>query len=414
MTSENKRFWHLAFALGLLATILAVRVALVWRSPDFKFPDEHTYLDIASHIATGNRFAVSPGSPVFAVRQAPGLPLLLGCLGKVIPLTPLTAKMTNAFVSAITAALYALIAWQLTRRLAPALGMLTLVGFHPPLLYTGVTNYPQTFQGLWMALLALVWAWRCTKASPSPGGGALDGSLIAIGALFVPTQIFVAPAALAFHWRRGRAWLLRYAAWAAAAGTLVLTPWTLRNLATEHAFIPFSTNAGEQLYLGFNPQAGMNTGIQIALPDELQAAVQNASSGKKAETVFRQAAIKWMSENPAATIRLWTLKALNFFRWDNGKMVTETERSAAREWIARLTSLGVFGIALLGVWRGRGRGSPWPSTATILMLALAAGHACFISRYRYRLPFEPFLLLVGIAGTFAAGEKTHYATGNNP
>lgn len=397
----NARCWSAITLSGILGAVVAVRMALVWHSPDFKFPDERVYFDIATHIAGENRYAVSLGSPVFAVRQAPGLPVMLSLLGKVVPLTPLIAKMANGFAAALAAALYALAAWRLTRHPAAAACVLALVGFHPPLLYTSITNYPQTFQGLGMAALALAWAWRVADHATSPKVGALDGGLIGLGALFVPTQIFVVPAALAFHWRRGRSWLVQYAGWAALGGVLALAPWTLRNLSVEHAFIPFSTNGGEQLYLGFNPQAGMNTGIHVTTPPGLRADLRSALSGKETELIFRNAALKWMAENPVAALRLWGLKALNFFRWDNGRMAIESERSQAREWIARIASLGVLALALLGMWRFRGSGSPWPSTAVVLMLALAAGHAFFISRYRYRLPFEPFLLLVGVTGIFA-------------
>lgn len=400
--------------LGILGTIIAIRALLVSHSPDFRFPDEGYYLDIASHIATENRYAVSPGSPVFATRQAPGLPVTLGLLGKVIPLSSKIAKITNGMAGVLTAVLYALAVWRLTRRPAATLWILALVGLHPTLLYTSITNYPQTFQGFWMAALTLTWTWRLSDRAPSPNIGALQGSLIGLGALFAPTHLLVAPAALAFYWKQGRSWIIRYTVWATLAGALVLTPWTLRNLAVEHAFIPFSTSGGEQLYLGFNPQAGMNTGVHIAPTLGLVEDLRGASSGAKQEQCFRNAALNWMVKHPRDTLRLWLLKALNFFRWDNGKMATASEQSVTRAWIARLTSLGVFGLALFGTWRNRGRGSPWPSTAVVLMLALAAGHACFISRYRYRLPFEPFLLLVGVVGTFVDGRGTRYSTEDNP
>jgi hypothetical protein len=402
MSLPKPKWQHLGLAIALLAALTLARGWLAWHSPEFKFADEHLYLDIASHIASENKYTItSPGNPIFAVRQAPGLPVTLGAVGKVVPLSPLTAKAMNGLASILTAVMYALIVLMLTRQWAAAVVMLLLAGLHPPLLYTSLTNYPQTLQGFWLAVLTLVWSQRLS-ASPSPRAGALDGGLIGIGALFVPTQLFIAPAALAFHWRQGRSWLIRYAAWAIAGGVLVLTPWTLRNLAVERAFIPFSTNGGEQLYLGFNSQAGMNTGIQIATPDALRTAVRQSSSGKEAESVYRHAALEWINEHPGRSLRLWILKSVNFFRWDNGNMMTRSEQSASRDWIARMTSLGVFGLALAGAWHSRKRRSPWAWTAAVLMLGLALGHAFFISRYRYRLPFEPFLIMTGIIGIFTA------------
>ena len=131
-------------ALPLAGILLAIRIFLAWRSPDFRFPDEHVYLDIARYVASENRFAVSEGSPVFASRQAPGLPITLGLLGKCAPLSPFTAKLANGTVFVLAALLLAAAAWRLTQRAWPALGTLALAGLHPPLLYTSLTNYPQS------------------------------------------------------------------------------------------------------------------------------------------------------------------------------------------------------------------------------------------------------------------------------
>ena len=367
--------------------------------PDFSFADEFFYLDIASHVATENTYASSGEYIRDELRQSPGLPIMLGLAGKFLPLTPVTAKSINACASILASLLYALAAWKILRHPAPALAVLALTGLHPTVLFTSVTNYPQAFLSLWWALLALAWAFRMDNPASRPSAGLLDGLLIGIGALFVPTHIFAAPAALAFHAHRPRAWFFRYVAWAALGGILALTPWTVRNLRVEKAFIPFSTNGGGQFWLGFNEQAGMNTGVQIEEPPALRDELMQADSSRAAERILRAAAWKWIRENPAAAVRLYGLKALNFFRWDNGRLATRHVSSSLREWLTRLTSLGVFGLWGLGLWLSRR--SPdrvWGQASAVLLLALALGHAFFISRYRYRLPYEPFLLFVGILG----------------
>jgi hypothetical protein len=49
------------------------------------------------------------------------------------------------------------------------------------------------------------------------------------------------------------------------------------------------------------------------------------------------------------------------------------------------------------LWR---RDRSWVILAVLGMLLLALGHGLLLSRYRYRLPFEPFLLFVGWIGVF--------------
>jgi hypothetical protein len=72
----------------------------------------------------------------------------------------------------------------------------------------------------------------------------------------------------------------------------------------------------------------------------------------------------------------------------------------------RLSSLFVFGICAVGCLRMWPAEKRWVLFAALLMVANAFGHAFFISRYRYRLPFEPLLLMVGVCGLFQARKRT--------
>jgi len=390
----------------VLAVILLPRVFLALHQPDFRYPDERLYFDIAKHISQENRYAVTHAGAPFAVRQAPGLPVTLGVVDKFCDLTPLKVKLINGMVSALTAVLYGLAVWVMTRNRTAVVVMVLMAGLHPVLLYAGITNYPQTYQGFWFAGLV---AWLCWRYSSCKGKrpvtGLWDGVLAGMGALYVPTQLFILPALIAFHFRRGASWVTRYTLFVALGLILTISPWMVRNALVEREFIPFSTSGGEQLFLGFNEQAGMNTGIQITLPPDLANKIEKAESGKAVERHFAAYAKTWIQAHPLSALKLLALKLLNFFRLNNGAMVTEAERSTAREGMAAATTLFVFGMALWGSWELRRRMPEWTVFTAVLMLALAAGHACFIARYRYRLPFEPYLLFVGVIGWFSARKR---------
>ena len=406
---KNSVAWRpqlwLISAAAMLAAALCVRIGVIHSRPEFAYPDEELYMDIAQHVADENRYQFSPGGPYHAVRQAPGLPLTLGVLGKVVQLTPPRAKLLNGLVSVLTAAAYAGAAWWLTRNLLAVNAVILLTAFHPTVLYTSVTNYPQTFQGLWLALLTLTLARIVTRPETGPARpGLISGLLIGAGAFYVPTQVFVIPAVAAFFWPRGWRWLTGFVVFLGVGLAVAVTPWTLRNLIVEKEPIPFSTSGGEAFYWGNNDQAGMNTGARMGMSPELEKEVWAARSGRESEQVFRAHAVRWIRENKAQALRLWGLKFLNFFRWDNGGLATEGEHSHAREWIARLTSLLVFGFALWGNWRLWTRDRAWAVMTAVLLLCLAFGHAFFLTRYRYRLPFEPFLLFTGILGFFLQRE----------
>lgn len=391
----------------MLVAALCVRVGVVQTHPDFAFPDEDLYFDIARHVADDNRYQLAPGGPFYAIRQAPGLPLTLGVLGKVAHLTPPRAKLLNSLVSVLTSVVYAWAVWRLTRNLLAVNAVILLTAFHPTVLYTSVTNYPQTFQGLWLALLTLTLAGVVIRPNVGPARpGLISGLLIGIGALYVPTEVFVVPAVVAFFWRRGWRWLAGFVLFLGIGLAAAVTPWTLRNLIVEKEPILFSTSGGEAFFCGFNEQAGMNTGARMEIPPALWKEVYAARSGRESERVFSSHATKWIRENKTQALRLWALKFLNYFRWDNGGMATESERSDIREWIARLTTLVVFGLALWGSWRLWTRRRAWTILTVVMLVCLAAGHAFFIARYRYRLPYEPFLLFMGIIGCFWQRETT--------
>jgi hypothetical protein len=411
--TEGRRH-GLAMTGAVLLMALTARLAVVWQRPDFAFHDEFRYFEIAREIARHNRYAYpSEGPGQYSIRQAPGLPMALGLAGKVFELTPVRAKVINALAGWLAVCMLAAGLWRVTRSAPLAAAFAALAGLHPPLVYLDATNYPQPFQALGLSLLVL--ALLCGErtpgaAPPTPAVGLLHGGLLGGSALFVPTQLFLLPALWMARWTRTRRGAMPYAALSALGFFLVILPWGLRNRIVENAWIPFSTSGGEQFFLGFNENAGMNTGVLVPIPDSLRAALAHTTSGREAEALYRQAGRDWIREHPGRAARLWALKALNFFRWDTGSLATETEQGgAARAWMTRITSLLVFGVWLAGwpsLWRSR---RPWAVFTALALAALAAGHAFFIFRYRYRLPFEPLLLWAGLWGLHLGRLDRHKA-----
>lgn len=383
----------------LLALSLLVRLGAGFLSPRYQFPDEFLYHELAQNVVQHNTYAYSePKSGLFPIRQAPGLPITLGLIGKVAPLSPPVVKAINACAGWLAVAALTVLLWRLTARPLLVGAFVLLAGFHPPLVFASATNYPQSFQGLLAALLLLSLVRR--QADPDAWrAGLLPGVWIGLGALFVPTQIFLVPAVWLARVAVLRTQVVRFTLGLVVGIILPVAPWAIRNALVEHAFIPFSTSGGEQFALGFNDQAGMNTGVQLGLPEPVQARIEQARSGHEVESICREAGLAWVRAQPERAARLWVLKFLNFFRWDTGALVTVAEQGGGlRTWLTRAASLAVLLVCLAGapaLWR-RQRGMAL--FVAVGLLALAAGHAFFLSRYRYRLPFEPLLLALGLWG----------------
>ncbi|NOU35165.1 MAG: hypothetical protein HOO88_00080 [Kiritimatiellaceae bacterium] len=388
---------------------LAIRFCLIPLYPGFRFPDEHWYAEIAQNLLAGKGYVMAgDGVQRFAICKAPALPFTLAGWGFLFPLTAISIKIVNALLSWFGIVFLTRAAIRLSNSRWPALLTALFAGFHPAVLFASLTNYPQNGQLLCIGLLV----WNLARRERLSFCGMItDGMLIGLGALFVPTHIYAVPAVLTFYGVRGTvegraskhdrpaALLLKGAAALFVGGLITVSPWLIRNAFVEKAFIPFTATAGQQFYTGFNKEAGMNTGTKVGCSDEMIADLRAAQTGRKFEAVHWTYAMKWVEENRLAAAKLWGLKFLNWFRWDNGTLNTEQAQAGAGSvWIQRLSSVFVLVVCVTGCVRRWPKEKRWPLFIAVLMLANAFGHAFFISRYRYRLPFEPLLLMAGFCG----------------
>jgi hypothetical protein len=398
--------WRQPF-FWLLGLALLLRLAWVAAKPDFTFADERWYLEIAQSLHAGEGYE-SP-SLRFAVRQAPGQPFFLAAWGGVFPLTPVSAKVANSLVGWLA---LVLMAWALRRHTGSdslTTAFCLLAGFHPSLLYTCATNYPQSLQLLSVALVCvLLLRLRGAPTAAATGRLALAAGLaVGAGALCVTTQLFMAPSIPLAAWVGRKNWLLAGVLAVAGVG-LAVAPWAVRNAVVEKAFIPLSASGGEMLHLGNNPNTVPNTTSTAAAKDkdpQMKADLLASRSAAEADRVYQAHAKAWMKANPRQALRLWALKTANFFRWDAGKLATEQRRGVPAEaWIARLTTLGVYGLFAWGIGAAlRQRQWYWPAVSVSWLVLTAAAMGLFVTRYRYRLPLEPALLWVGLLGAFEAG-----------
>lgn len=412
--------WPVIF-LGAAAVLLVLRWGLCFREPYFKYGDEGVYLEAAKNLVIHHAYRLdheggqadeTPRGPNdwvgSAIRLPPGLPFSLALMGQVVSLSPLAAKLLNATVGWMAVLFYALAAYWLSQSRPIALAIMLTIGLHPPLLYLNTTNYPNTFEMFWLSTLVLLLVY-VRRYRPehrvSPRWGLAEGCVLGIGALSVPTLLFLVPAlALAQFTPPFRRWLVY--GFALGCGFVIpLLPWIARNAIAERAFIPFGAGAGKEMYAGFNDQARANLwqpteqggAYTFNYPPGLPARIMSAADYRKGDAIYRSAAIAWIKAHPMAAGRLWLLKALNFFRWDVGAMHTVEEGNRPlRIVLSRATTIFVFSIFLFGCLLASTNDRFWALFGGFSMILLACGHAFMISRYRLRLPFEPLLLFVGL------------------
>jgi hypothetical protein len=115
---------------------------------------------------------------------------------------------------------------------------------------------------------------------------------------------------------------------------------------------------------------------------------------------FRSQAVRWASENPHEAAGLYLRKLLNWFHFRNN-LATRGQSSALREAVLAL-SYGTL-LLLVGARLVLGRSlkmNPREVAFALVYLVAALVNAFFITRIRYRIPFD--FLLVGLAAPAGA------------
>lgn len=168
-----------------------------------------------------------------------------------------------------------------------------------------------------------------------------------------------------------------------------LSPWWIRNAVLFSRFIPFTTSASWNLYLGNNPsntRGGVDWSVDV---DSVKVAeIHRAGDELAVSDAFSREAKAFMKENPKTVFRLSLIKFVRFWNvFFNAKEFSSP--------FYNLVSLGSYGVVLLFAliatfvnrrkWR---RFSP----IFVLIAIFTVLHMIIIASLRYRLPLEPFLI----------------------
>jgi hypothetical protein len=179
-------------------------------------------------------------------------------------------------------------------------------------------------------------------------------------------------------------------------GILLSAPWAIRNAYQLHAFVPFRSNAGYELWQGNRPGSD---GFFLA---DLHPNV-NAKEFQRYESLGEVGymheksliAMGWITADPGRFVKL-TLER-GFYFW------TGVVRKSSSLVVAYITTTSVLGFLGLGlIWRGN------KALATYFLLPLILfpiPYSITHPDYRFRLVIDP--LLVALTACTLTGRKTH-------
>ncbi|CAB4821531.1 MAG: hypothetical protein F2744_09155 [Actinobacteria bacterium] len=382
-----------AVVVGLIAAGLrACWVLLAARAP-VGLSDPYVYLSAAASLSEGNGYTsllgrstayYPPGYPMFValvqrvselIGQGPRLILILG--------------LAQAVLGGVGAAALVIAG----NRLRPGawLGVLAglLFAFWPNLIiHSGLVLSESLYLSAFCVLLAALCVWTC-----KPGVTTRSNSVLVISAVLGATALcaLVRPQSVAVLLPAvGLGWLLGGLGWRFALRGLALLvlgmliailPWTLRNALVMNAFVPMSTNTGDNFCIGFHD--GATGGFSIAAACATRG---NYTDGPEIEVArdgeLRARTLRWIADNPGEIPALSFQKlqitlshdadaVFAFESYGADAHLSNSERSLLN-WVCNGYYWAVSLLALVGValvlrdWRAAIRSTANKTTANML------------------------------------------------
>jgi 4-amino-4-deoxy-L-arabinose transferase-like glycosyltransferase len=387
---------------ALFSVALTVRTAWVlWVDRvGFVLNDALMYHSNAVAINQGLGFRPPQGGP--SAQWPPGYSAVLAAVYKVFGIDPRWGELFNALVGAVAVVLLMLlVAKVIDRRTAIVAGGILAV-LPGPILWTDVLITETLFTTLFVLFFLVL-----VHAKPTWGWLVLIGFVIGISALVRGEALTWGLLPVVLFWRElSRRELALRIGGVGLVVIVVLAPWTIRNAIVMDSFVPVATNASQTLWTGHNDDA---TGAQVYPPEAFYQQFDQQAPLRELQSTnaLRSDAIEYMVTHPLRELELIPLKLLYLNRGDSYALdwvndapgvapisPTNIERISvvADATYYGLLSLTLLGIALLGrqFWRGKlGR-----LIATSFFTALFLYGFLYYGNYRYRLPYEPLMIVV--------------------
>jgi len=402
-------------ALGVLIRL----VYAVWLRGDPLNGDLPGYHAAASLFADGKLFwGIEPyGDPHVSAWKAPGYWAWSGSIYTLFGSTPSRVAVVQALVcgpAVIT------LTWLLARRLLDrdvALLAAGIMAVYPNAFQFEQLLYPESIaQPLGLLLLVVT-----LKQAPTTRIAALGGVLLAVGMLVRPSSVYFASGILVFWWvSAGFRPMLRNGVVMAVCAALLIIPWSIRNVVVMDGFIPISVQDGA-IAGTFNDDAANDK----ALPWAWRPVVsrdRDLLATPRPELELRKDLIErgreYIKEHPSSVPKAFFWNGLSR-TWDirrpshvgnetqyDGRKLRVTQAGLAMYWL-------LLPLAFVGLWRLRR--TRRDLVLSVLTSAVAASVVfTIVASTRYRVTFEPLIVILAAAGLLPALRGRRTPRGGDP
>jgi 4-amino-4-deoxy-L-arabinose transferase-like glycosyltransferase len=199
----------------------------------------------------------------------------------------------------------------------------------------------------------------------------------------------------------------------AVVAAVVIAPWAIRNQVKLHRFVPFASADAFTLVGTYNDAARTDARHPSAFRPYPQipkyAALYTDKSLTEAEVYdrLRTGATDYMRAHPgyvAMTVLRNTRRLLELEGWRYSRLTNASIGFGRRLSDATVIAFWIAAVlAVVGAFTAAARRVPWPLwLAPILFAAMTA---VAVGTTRYRMPIEPFVVLLAAAGVVAIADR---------
>ena len=286
---------------------------------------------------------------------------------------------------------------------------------YPLFIYSAGADMPVTLQIALIAggvLLTLVAVER-SSARVALGAGLMGAWAALVAGSALPAFLLFA---LWMAWsrdgaaRRSRSRNIRLALACLLPIVVIVGAWTVRNQRAFGHPVLISTNGGYNLWLGNHPGVKASTGNRAEVPGtdevpgmEAEAALIWALPGNEAtrDSAFSRQALEYIAADVPRFLRLSLSKSLELWALYPRPMNDDRPRLGLEK-LASLLSYGLLlPFALVWLFMSLPR-SRVALLVLLLFLIYSMVHAVILSKVRFRLPLDTFVIIYGSGGIVAA------------
>ena len=409
-SGHDREFAVLAL-ICLLAFLIRLAYILTLQPRLFWFDGEH-YSRLATGLLEHGTYLNDRGRP--SAHWPPGYPLFMAAVYALFGVNIVAVRVVQCLIGAATVAVVHRIARRVLDRSGAWLAALA-TALYPLFIYSAGADMPVTLQialiggGVLLTLVAV----ERGSARAALGAGLLGAWATLVAGSALPAFLLFA---LWMAWNRdgtashSHSRNIRLALVCLLPIVVIVGAWTVRNQRAFGHPVLVSTNGGYNLWLGNHPGVKASTGnrAEVPGPDEVpgmeaEAARIWALPGNEAtrDSAFTRRALEYITADVPRFLRLSLSKSLELWALYQ-KPMNEDRPRLGLEKLASLLSYGLllpFALVWLFVSLPKSRVA---LLVLLLVLIYSMVHAVILSKMRFRLPLDSFVIIYGSGGIVAA------------